>query len=189
MLNSRAKLEEKELIVRIVEGDQEAFERIYYTYAKRVYYFASRYLKNKHQAEEIVQEVFVKIWENRKRLNPDMSLSGYLLTTTKNTIFNDHRKQVNHEAYYQYVLHYLQKNNPNMENEIIYNDLMELLQKTLGQLPDKRKEIFELSRFQGLSYKEIASQLNITEKTIESHMRLAIRDIKKVIEPVLGKLI
>ena len=188
-MTSISKQEEKELIIRLIEGDGDAFEKIYYLYADRVYYFALRYLKNTADTEEIVQEVFTRIWECRCNLDPDLSFSGYILTTTKNTIFNDNRKKINHQAYCNYVISYLQKNMHNAEDDVIYNDLMALLTKTVESLPPKRQEIFKLSRMQGKSYKEISKELSISEKTIETHMRLALRDIKIVIEPILNKIL
>jgi RNA polymerase sigma-70 factor (ECF subfamily) len=188
-LTSVSKQEEKELIIRLIEGDGDAFERIYYLYADRVYYFALRYLKNTADTEEVVQEVFTKIWESRKNIDPDLSFSGYILTTTKNTIFNDNRKKVNHQAYCSFAISYLQKNMQSVEDEIVYKDLMALLNKTIDRLPPKRQEIFKMSRLQGMSYKEISKELTISEKTIETHMRLALRDIKSVIEPILDKII
>jgi RNA polymerase sigma-70 factor (ECF subfamily) len=77
----------------------------------------------------------------------------------------------------------------NLEDEIIYNDLIEILNKAIGKLPQKRQEIFKLSRMQGLPYKEIAQKLSISEKTIETHMRLALRDIKLAMKPILEKII
>ena len=76
----------------------------------------------------------------------------------------------------------------NVEDDIVYNDLMDLLNKTIAELPPKRREIFKLSRFQGMAYKDISKKLSISEKTIETHMRLAIRDIKSVLEPILDKI-
>lgn len=188
-MNPISKQEEKELLIRLIEGDGEAFEKIYYIYVERVYYFALRYLRNSSDAEEMTQEVFTKIWESRKNINVDLSFSGYLLTTTKNTIFNDHRKKVNHQAYCEYIFRYLQKTAKNVEDEVIYNDLMNLLNKTINELPQKRQEIFKMSRFHGMAYKEISEKLSISEKTIETHIRLAIRDIKSVIEPLLEKIV
>jgi len=188
-LNLVSKQEEKELLIRLIEGDAEAFEKIYYLYADRVYYFAVRYLKNSYDTEELVQEVFTKIWENRSKINVELSFSGYLLTTTKNTIFNEYRKKVNHETYCNYIINYLQRNSKDVEDEIVYNDLMNLLNRTISALPPKRQEIFKLSRFQGMAYKEISKHLSISEKTIETHIRLALRDIKNVFEPFLEKLI
>jgi RNA polymerase sigma-70 factor, ECF subfamily len=183
------KHEEKELLIRLIEGDSLAFEKIYYSYVERVYYFALRYLRNSADAEEMVQEVFAKIWESRKNINTELSFSGYLLTTTKNTIFNDHRKKVNHQAYCSYIIAYLQKSMQSVEDEVIYNDLMDLLNKTINELPPKRQEIFKMSRYQGMPYKEIAKKLAISEKTIETHIRLALRDIKGVLEPIMDKFV
>jgi RNA polymerase sigma-70 factor (ECF subfamily) len=150
-----------------------------------VYYFSLRYLKNNEEAEEIVQEVFTKLWENRHNLNPDLSFSGYLLTITKNTIFNDNRKRVNHQAYCEYVINFLHKNMRDLEREIICQDLMNKVNQSIDSLPPKRQEIFKLSRLGGLSHKEISKKLAISEKTIETHMRLAFKDLKREIEPLL----
>ena len=188
-MNPILKQEEKELLVRLIEDDDRAFERIYKMYVERVYYFAYRYLNSPEETEEIVQEVFTKIWENRRNINTELSFSGYILTTTKNTIFNEHRKKVNHQTYCNYIIGYLQKNMQNVEDEIVYKDLMELVNKSIDELPPKRQEIFKLSRFKGMPYKEIAKKLAISEKTIETHIRLALRDLRSVLSPILDKII
>ena len=155
ILDPISKQKEKEYLIRLIEDDASAFEHIYYLYVERVYYFAYRYLSNAEETEEIVQEVFTKIWENRSNINTELSFSGYLLTTTKNTIFNEHRKRVNHQAYCNYILQYLQKNRHQVEDEVEYNDLLDLVNRTIEELPPKRQEIFKMSRFQGMPYKEI----------------------------------
>jgi RNA polymerase sigma-70 factor (ECF subfamily) len=188
-LDPNSKLEEKDLIIRLIESDYDAFSKIYNLYVKRVYYFALRYLKNSSEAEEMVQEVFTKIWEGRLNLNPDLSFSGYLLTITKNTIFNENRKKVNHHAYCEFVLNYMHRNMRDLEKEIVYKDLMNKVNNSIENLPPKRQEIFKLSRIGGFSYKEIAQKLGISEKTIETHMRLAFKDLKRFIEPLLNDLI
>lgn len=188
-MNTISKQEEKELLIRLIGDDSQAFESIYYAYVERVYYFAYRYLGNEDDTEEIVQEVFTKIWENRKNINVEMSFSGYLLTTTRNTIFNEHRKKVNHQAYCSSLIRYLQRSMHNVEREIIYRDLAEVVDKAIAKLPARRQEIFRLGRVQGYSHKEIARKLSISEKTIETHMRLALRDIKSSLEPLIGKMI
>ena len=188
-LNLNTKQEEKTLLLKLIEGDNDSFEKIYYKYVDKVYYFALRYLNNSSDAEEIVQEVFTKIWENRININIDLSFSGYLLTTTKNTIFNENRKKVNHNAYCEYVINYLRNNARDLEKEIIYQDLADKLDKAIEELPPKRQEIFRLCRINGLHYKEISEKLGISEKTIETHMRLAFKDLKRVIEPMLNGLL
>jgi RNA polymerase sigma-70 factor (ECF subfamily) len=181
--------EEKELLRKLIEGDNASFEKIYFNYVNRVYYFALRYLNNSSDAEEIVQEVFYKIWENRTNINVELSFSGYLLTATKNTIFNENRKKVNHNSYCEFVINYLQKNSRDLEQEIIYQDLAEKLNHAIDSLPPKRQEIFKLSRINGLHHKEISEKLGVTEKTIETHMRLAFKDLKRIIEPMLNGIL
>jgi RNA polymerase sigma-70 factor (ECF subfamily) len=188
-LNQVSKQEEKELLLKLIEGDNDSFEKIYFIYVDKVYYFALRYLKNSLDAEEIVQEVFSKIWESRANINTELSFSGYLLAITKNTIFNENRKKVNHNSYCEYVLNYLQKNTRDLEREIIYQDLVDKLNHAIEGLPPKRQEIFKLSRINGFHYKEISEKLGITEKTIEAHMRLAFKDLKRIIEPMLNGII
>jgi len=188
-LDPNSKKDEKGLVINLIKGDPIAFEKIYNLYVRKVYYFALRYLRNNMEAEEMVQEVFTKIWENRKNLNPELSFSGYLLTITKNTIFNDNRKKVNHLAYCQYIVNYIQSQSRDLEREIIFQDLMVKVNQSIDNLPPKRQEIFKLSRLSGLSYKEISKKLDITEKTIETHMRLAFKDLKREIEPLLKGVI
>ncbi len=187
-LGSLPKDIEKELVERIIENDSSAFEELYKAYVQRVYFFAKRYLTSDSDAEEVVQEVFTKLWENRKKINPQLSLSGYILTTTKNTIFNAHKKRVHYETYYNYVLKYFKEHKLQDENEAIFNDLKEIVHKAIEKLPVKRREIFKMVRFKGMTYKEVSKSSGVNEKTIETHMRLALKDLRKVLEPILGKI-
>ncbi len=101
---------EKGLIKAIKEGDHYSFEQIYYYYCKKVYLFACRYTGNVSEAEEIVQEVFCKIWEHRTNLDENQSFNGYILTITKNIIFNENRKKINFSKYAQNIVNYIQRN-------------------------------------------------------------------------------
>jgi RNA polymerase sigma-70 factor (family 1) len=188
-LNIISTYEERELIKRLIENDDAAFEKLYYHYVDRIYGFAYHYLKDNIEAEEVIQEVFTKIWENRHKINPDLSFNGYLLTTVKNTIFNENRKKVYHRAYISDVIQHLQSQKKDLEEEITYNDLMGLINKTIESMPPKRQEIFRLCRIEGLSYKDVSNSLGIACKTVEAHMRLAIRDLKSVMSPILDKIL
>ncbi len=172
---------EQALVLKIIQSDQSAFEDLYNLYADKLYYFALRYLKTKEEAENIIQDVFVKIWETRDRLNSEYSISAYLFTIARNTIFNLHRKRLNETAYLEYLETYLDSLHSKLEQEIVYSDLNSHINKIVDKLPMQRKKVFELSRNGGLSHKEISQQLNISEKTIETHIRLAIKDIRKIL--------
>jgi len=180
--------EERELVIRLIESDSFAFEKLYYQYVERAYGFAFHFLRNSIESEEVVQEVFTKLWESRHKLNPDLSFGGYLLTMVKNTVFNDNRKKIYHRAYISDVLKTLQTHARDLEERINYDDLLELINKTVRNMPPKRQEIFQLCRMEGLSHKVISKSLGIAEKTVEAHMRLALRDLKAVLTPILDKI-
>ena len=181
--------EERALVIRLIQSDSVAFEKLYYQYVERAYGFAFHFLRNTFESEEIVQEVFTKLWENRDKINPDLSFSGYLLTTVKNTVFNENRKKMYHRAYVSDVLKYLQAHMKDLEEKITYDDLMEHLNKTIRNMPPKRQEIFQLCRIEGMSHKNISKTLGIAEKTVEAHMRLALRDLRSVLSPLLDKIL
>jgi len=188
-LTTLSTAEERELVIRLIESDSVAFEKLYYQYVERAYGFAFHYLRNAAEAEEIVQEVFTKLWENKHYINPDLSFSGYLLTMVKNMVFNENRKKMYHRAYVSDVLKYFQTQRKDLEEKITYDDLMEHISKTIRNMPPKRQEIFQLCRIEGMSHKNISKTLGIAEKTVEAHMRLALRDLKKVLAPILDKIL
>ena len=170
---------EQRIVSRIIDGDQMAFAELYDIYSEKLYYFSLKFLRSKEDAENITQEVFVKVWETRDRLDPDYSISAYLFTIARNTIFNLHRKKVNEKAYLEHLGHHIDFTHSKLEHDIVLKDLQSHVDKIIDDLPAQRKRVFELSRKDGLSHKEISQQLNISEKTIETHIRLALKDIRK----------
>jgi RNA polymerase sigma-70 factor (ECF subfamily) len=177
---------EKLLVREIKKGDHESFRQIYYKYCEKVYLFAVRYINNYREAEEIVQEVFSRIWEHRKNLDENRSFNGYILTITKNIIFNENRKKVNFDIYAQYIINYIQGNTNQTENQVIYENVKNLINNEVEKFPPKRRQIYNLSRHEGLSYIEIAKKLSISEKTVETHLRLALGRLKKIVSSIIN---
>jgi RNA polymerase sigma-70 factor (ECF subfamily) len=173
---------DKEVVISLKAGDRIAFEKVFFGFADRLYYFAMRYLRNQHDAEELVQEVFVKLWENRGSLNEELSFSGYLYTIARNTIFNQNRKRVNEQAYQEYVKNALQLASTKTEDDLIYADIKNLVDKVVEDLPPQRKLVYKMSRDQGLTYKEIAQELSLSERTVEAHIRLALKTITEFVD-------
>lgn len=185
MSNQQVTLElnrEKQLVLKVIEGNHDAFAQLYDMYAERLYYFALRFMISKEDAENVTQDVFVKLWETRERIDVNLSFSSYLFTIAKNTIFNIHRKRVNELAYLSHLGTFLESNQVKLENEIIYRDIYDKVEKLIAELPPQRKKVFEMSRKQGLSHKEISAELNISEKTIETHIRLALKTLREGVE-------
>lgn len=166
------------LIEKVLQGDHKAFEELYFMYSEQLYGFALRYLKTKEDAEGLVQEIFIKIWETRSRLKKGQSFGAYLFTIAKNTIFNQFRKKVNEKAYLEYLRNHLDNRYNKTENDVILNDIRKQIEDCIETLPPQRKLVFQMSRFKGLSHKEIAKELDISEKTVETHIRLALKTIR-----------
>ena len=165
-------------IAELKVGNLQAFDTLFKRYGKRLYYFSLRYLNSVEDAEEIVQEVFLKIWANRTGISSDKSLESYLFTIARNGILNTIRKSRYERAYQNYV-----KINPGknilLDEELDYNELDKAYRASIDQLSHRRKEIYLLSREQALSNAEIASRMDISVKTVENQMTAALFEIRK----------
>lgn len=171
-------MDEKELIKSLKEGDKEAFSILYKQYWGKVYHFCGLYLNNKERAEDVVQEVFIKVWESREFIRADDNFKGLLFIITRNMIFNQHRKNVNEDFYKMTVLSAMESSY-DLEAEIAAYNLGEYIDSLIRELPEKRRTIFNLSRKEHKSYKEIACQLHISEKTVENQIREALKFLKR----------
>lgn len=180
--NSSKYEDDTTIIERIKKGENYAFEQLYYKYVDKVFYFCLRYLKSREDAEGLTQEIFIKLWEIRSSLNPELSLNSYIFTIAKNTIFNKNRKKINEKAYKEYLRNHLDNVYDKTENDVMLNEVRSWINKAVDELPPQRKHIFKLSRFEGLSYKEISSYLNLSERTVETHIRLALKTIRAIID-------
>lgn len=177
-------MEEKELILLLKQSSKDAFTTLYKRYWKQVYNFSRLYLISVDAAEEVVQEVFIKVWETREFLRADDHFKGLLFIITRNLIFNRHRKSLNEDFYKVTVLAALEEPY-NVEEEIDTHNLQEYIDRLIDELPPRRREIFNLSRKEQKSYKEIALLLNISEKTVENQISEALKYLKKNITLLL----
>ncbi|NDV46584.1 RNA polymerase sigma-70 factor [Paludibacter sp. 221] len=169
----------KHQIEEIRQGKIAAFEDLFNLFYSRVKNFAQGMIKNEDTAEEIAQNVFMKVWMNREKLSADLSFSSYIFTITQNEVHDYFRSKY-------YFLHYqesLQKVDSKLEYEIDseYNikEIKELVNTTLLSMPEQRKLVFKLSREKFLTNDEIAQKLNISKRTVEKHISLALATIKK----------
>lgn len=166
---------ELDCLRRLKQDDEQAFDALFQHYSALVYRFAYGYLKARPDAEEIVQECFLKIWEKRQQLHDDAPLKAYLFTTAHHAILNQLRRQQQSQ---RYQAHSATREPELVSNEVEFTELETLYQTALAQLPPKRREIFILSRQQGLSYPEIAQQLNLSVKTVEAQMTHALKFLR-----------
>ncbi len=167
----------------IQKDDRVAFYHIYERYSKRLYGFVLRYIKQKEDAEEIVQEVFVKIWESRNKIDAYSSFESFLFTIAYNTTISLLRKRSNEKKYLEYLKSLQQSaNSPDLIDEIQFNELNDRVQSLLNELTPRQKEIFKLSREEGLTHDEIARKLDISVNTVKKHMSNTLALLKSQID-------
>jgi len=175
--------DDRQLVSRLKVGDKKAFEEIFRKYREKIYYFAIRYYNSAEDAENVVQDVFIKLWDEREGLREELSLNNYIYTIAKNHLFNIQRKKINEKAYHSYIVDHLVQVS-NLENELIYADLKAGIDKVIDELPAQRKKVFIMSNFDGISNKELASLLNLSVRTIEVHKSLALQTIRKALKKI-----
>lgn len=172
-------LSEKEELELLRNASKQSFETLYYRYSAKLYNFVMKVSKgNTYMAEELVQRTFIKVWETREYINPDKSFISYLCTIAKNMLLNEYEHQTVQFIYEEYVKVMATENDDNTEKEVDKNLLEEYIDKLADKLPPKRKEIFNLSRKEGLTNKLIAKKLNISESTIETQLSKALSFMK-----------
>lgn len=171
-------MEENELILLLKQSNQEAFTTLYKKYWKQVYNFSRLYLTSQSVAEEVVQEVFIKVWESRDFMREGDNFKGLLFIITRNLIFNMHRKNLNEDFYKMTVLSAME-NSYDIEEEIDAKNLGEYIDLLIADLPPRRREIFNLSRKENKSYKEISQLLGGSEKTVENQIGEALKFLRK----------
>ena len=176
----------KELLLLIQKDDRIAFYNIYERYCKRLYGFVIRYIKQKEDAEEIVQEVFVKIWESRNKVDIYSSFEAFIFTIAYNTTISLLRKRTNEKKYLEHLKSLQQFTNaPDLIDEIHFNELNDRVKVLLNELTPRQKEIFQLSREEGLTHDEIAKKLDISVNTVKKHMVNTLAFLKSQIDSSL----
>ena len=179
LLNDPHNYEESNLISLLSKDSEYAFQLMYDRYRNRIYQTAIRYLKSPILAQETVQDVFLKLWLERKNLNAGISIEAWLYTVAKNNLLNKLKRIASEWK----ALHQLQINSPKSENTT--GDKVEdaqyqlLLQKAILELPPQQQMVFKLARENYLTYSEIGNEMGISPLTVKTHMARALNHIKQ----------
>jgi RNA polymerase sigma-70 factor, ECF subfamily len=167
------------LAKRIKMGDQVAFELYFRKYYLRLCSFANKFLNDPEEAREIAQEAFIKVWENRDGIDPEDSLKSYLFRIAQNSSMNKLRRNKVESKYIEiYKLVYIENSGLSGHESLLARELEENIANSIGKLPSECRKVFEMSRLEGLKYKEIAEILNISVKTVEAQMSKALKSIR-----------
>jgi len=175
--------DDKELLLRLKNGDKNAFEEIFKKYYSSMVFFALNYLNDKDLSESIIQEVFVKLWEKRSLLEI-RSLKGYLVVTVRNRCHNELKRQ-------GVIRNYAKRKDLNDEEwpEFSEQEYLKKIYSVIEELPPARKKILKLKLLDGLKYKEIAQKLSISPKTVEVQMGKALKYLRERLMPLKKQIL
>lgn len=174
-------LTEKELVILLQQNDEGALRPLYEMHLRPLHYFVLRIAKSKQLAEDVVQDVFLKLWDNRAQINPDQPFKTFLYTIAKRHLLNL-LKRVQHEAaILEEIKKYALPTEHTTDLQLDYSESNEILNEAVEKLPTQCKAVFIRCKIQGMAYKEVAAELGITEGTVQAHMVKALRIIREYI--------
>jgi RNA polymerase sigma-70 factor (ECF subfamily) len=164
------------------KGDHKAFETVFLSYFGKVKRFIAELIRSEEDAEDLAQDIFAKIWTEREALDTNLSFNAFLYTLARNAAFN----YLKHKSVQtNYANEYIRLDETDTPEEVLFAKETELLiEMMLGRMPEKRQEIYRLSRRQGLSNDEIANRLNVSRKTVENNLSMALNEIRRILLPV-----
>ncbi len=187
---------EKEALIAIRQGDESSFERMFRTFYPRLCAYARTILSDNEEAEEVVQSLFCRLWEQRATLDVTTSVQAYLFRAVRNASLNQIKKVQIRDAYKVLNLEEMNQNPEFQPDHATTDDLRTRIEKAIADLPEQCRLIFKMSRFEELKYKEIADSLGISVKTVENQMgkalkilRFKLADFLTVILVIFGTLI
>ena len=158
-------------------GDRQIFSELFNEYYEPLCRACLRYLPDQQEAEEIVQDLFVALWEKRNELNIGKSVSGYLFKSVANKALNYQMHQKIRRIYTEHVKSVTHESADSIDL-VIRNELVARYETIVARMPDKRKQVFQLSRKEGLKYAEIAERMSISVKTVEVHLSKALQELR-----------
>jgi RNA polymerase sigma-70 factor (family 1) len=168
---------EAELLENVKAGMASAFDTLFGIYSLKLYYFAFSILKLKEDAEDVVQHTFFKVWEKRESINGDLVFKSFLFTIAYNVTVDILRARLKEKGYRESIL-LKASSGYNLEERIEFGDLLDRVHRIVQDLPPRKREIYQLSRINHLTYSEIAEKLNISVKTVENGIGYSLRYIK-----------
>jgi len=183
-------LTSKEILQKIISGDEPSFEKIYHYYYPRLNYFARQYLFDIEASKNIVQDVFTELWAKRQTLHIDSNLHAWLFTVTKNKSLKMISQLKSRHNYDNYIGNReLDINYKSLDafdtSDIVFEELQKQIKAALEKLPPACRRVFVMSRFEDKKNREIAEQLNLSVKTIEAHISKALRSLKSDLKDYL----
>jgi RNA polymerase sigma-70 factor (family 1) len=178
-------LSDPELTDLLRSRDHYAFTEIYKRYFGVLYLHALKMLNNEDEVEDILHELFTNLWSKSSELSFTPTLAAYLYRSVKNRVIDAFRSTHTRQTYLESLQSYVNAGTKETEETVYVNELASRIERAVARLPEKMREVFELSRGQQLSHKEIAETLGISDKTVKKHISNAIRELRLKINMLL----
>lgn len=182
-------IQEKSLIERLRSGDRTAFDLLFHFYYPGLVIYATQFAVDKSEAEDIVQNLFVKLWEKRQRVQLVDSLKSYFFTSVRNRCLNTLKHQQVESKYIGQLYDMSERNLLYQPNLYIASELQEIIRQAIDELPERCREVFVMSRMEQLKNDEIAEKLNLSKRTVETHISHALKILRVKLKDYLPLLI
>lgn len=179
---------EQELLTNLVNGDEAAFCELYALYKRRLIYFALQFVRSSDFAEDVFQDAFASVWENRRFINPQQPFAPYIYTIIKNRILNLLAGMEKETQLKKILLANAVNYTNDTETNLLEKDYNVLFEKALATLTEQQRRVFELSRVAQLSHKEIAEQLHISVYTVQQHISASLKSIREYLAQHVGPM-
>lgn len=174
-----------ELVRKISQGDEQSFGELYRIFSKKIYHISRKMNLNHEEAEEVVQEVFIKIWVHRLKLNPLLSINAYIIAIIRSVVIKMNKKKARAFAFQQYdIVLDSALSGQSADDDLIFSEYHQQSMEILDKLPPAQKQIFTLRHLENRSVEEISEHLNLSPRTVENQVFRATKSFKES----LGKL-
>jgi RNA polymerase sigma-70 factor (family 1) len=177
-MNEYGSLSDVQLSGLLKSGDHAAFAEIYERYWDFLYGHALKMLRDEAEAQDLVQDLFISLWSKAAQMELNTNLPGYLYISVRHKVLNVIRKRKHDDKFIDLLSSFIERNNDHILEQIDEKELMAGIEKEIRNLPSKMKQVFEYSRKEHLSHKEIATQLGISDKTVKKQIGNAIKIIR-----------
>ncbi len=168
---------------KLAKGDHRSYEILYLFYHPKIHHFLAGFIKNEEEAFDIAQEIFYKVWINRKTMDKVSSFKAYLFTIARHMLYNHYEHNLVKEKYAVTLQQTKKAFNP--DEDFFAKELALLIDSKIEQMPEQRRRIFKMSRKEGLTGEEIAIRLNINKRTVENQISYALSDLRKALQSIL----
>lgn len=172
---------ETDLLALVANGDEKAFATLFHHYRPKIYSYAFHLFRNIGLADELVQEVFLKVWLNRNKLPHILKFESWIFIITRNQVFDTLKQMAREAAARKQMAHFLDPEADLVEDHVLTKENEARLQNALNHLSPQQKLIFTLSRQEGMKHEEIATQLNISRNTVKTHLVHALKTLKDIL--------